>query len=172
MTAIQRFFFRRKQSEHPHTPCYVSWDNVGRLLLLFDVGDTTLPQAVAMVKSVQSEGKKAKAFYYADKCPQNLVSSDELTVICRKDTNLIHRPKFNPIAENPEVDVVIDLTFRHCLPLYYIAVWAKSKLICGSPSCEKTLLDYDFCIALSDGDRNPEYLLQQIVKYLKMIKSK
>lgn len=171
MTAIQRFFFRRKQAEHPHTPCYVSWDKVERLLLLFDAGDTTLPQAVALVRSVQAKGKKVRAFYYAEKYPQYEVQTDDLTIICRKDTDLIRRPKSNPVKDAPEFDIVIDLTFRHCLPLHYIAVWAKSKMICGSQSEDKKLIDYDFEIALYGNDRKPEYLLQQTVRYLKMIKS-
>lgn len=170
--SLQSFFLRRQIKAHPRTRQYVSWDEVRRVLLLTDAAHTGVDEAVKIADMVRKEGKEVEAYYYMDRAEQSLTVPATLRVLTRRETNVVRKPKTNPLQGRGAFDVVIDLSCRQCVPLCYMAVWADAKLWCGCPTDDKTLIEYDFRIMLPEEKGcEASYIAEQIVRYLKMIKS-
>lgn len=172
MDFLKKILFQRYISKHFHHVEYITWDKVHSILLLFDFEDITLPEVEKLVSKLSAEGKQVEAFYYVGKQIENTIGANGVYFISPKDISIFGKPKAGLSIEGKKVDIVIDLSFHKKWVFYYIIASVISKMICGSMNEENNLITYDFSISLNEQNiRKPDFLLEQIVKYLKMIKS-
>ena len=162
-------YYRRKQHVSQHT--FPKWDKVQSVLLLFesDLTEKNL-QIKQLVKELQQEGKDVTAWGYVDS--KNAISAilRDYRILSRRDTNLFNKPKDAHLKDLKRMhfDLVIDLSLHDVLPIRYLMLYADADFKTGRQTDEPYLSD--FMVMVGDND-NPAFLYDQVLYYLKNIKS-
>ncbi len=171
MKLSERIFnhYCRKHAAKSHS--FPTWENVQTVLLLFesDITEKNL-QVKQLAKELQQQGKDVTAWGYVDN--KNALSAilRDYRVLSRRDTNIFHKPKELHLKDlrRMHFDLVIDLSLNDILPLRYLMLYADAGFKAGRQTQEPYLAD--FMVMNGDND-DPAYLFDQILYYLKNIKS-
>lgn len=149
---------------------YPSYDKVERILLLYPSDWTERNSAIrAMIKQLQEENKKVVAWGY---CPKKellspiLPDSRMLGLVSSGWLGTLKQDVLQDL-DGMSFDLLIDLTVSPVLPLQYVALYAKADFKIG---CREQDGVYNMVIPVTD-DATPEYLFEQVMHYLKLIKS-
>ena len=91
-------------------------------------------------------------------------------IMGRRDLNLLGSPKEEVVKDlqKRHYDLLIDLTQRPCLPLRYISLYARTEFRAGLNMAGAR---NDLLINTAPQE-TPQFLFEQIEKYLKMIQTK
>ena len=171
MNLSERIFnyYRRKHKRQRHA--FPEWENVKSVLLLFesDITEKNL-QIKQLVKELQQQGKDVTAWGYVDS--KNTLSAilRDYRILSRRDTNLFHKPKEIHLRDLSHIhfDVVIDLSLNDVLPLRYLMLFADAEFKAGRQTEEPYLSDF---MVMTNEETDPAFLFDQILHYLKNIKS-
>lgn len=165
---IFNYFLRKQPARQAIFPRF---DDVRSVLVLYE---SDLSEKNTVVKALRDElileNKDVVLWGYCDKKEITSLILPQSRILGRTDINLLGAPKRDVIEDLKKrpYDLLIDLTQKPCLPLRYIAMYARADFKAGLINNSGL---YDFLID-TPPQETPEYLFQQIVKYLKMINAK
>ena len=165
---IFNYYYRK---HHKKATAFPAWDKVNTVLLLFesDLTEKNL-QVKQLVKELQQQGKDVTAWGYVDN--KNTISAilRDYRILSRHDTNLFNKPKEAHLKDlrRMHFDLVIDLSLNSLLTLRYLLLFADADFKAGRQTEEPYLAD--FMVITGDND-DPAFLFDQIIFYLKNIKS-
>jgi hypothetical protein len=181
---ISRILFnlKRKRLERRQKK-FMNFSDIQTILLLFESNlNEKNPYINQIVKQLEAEGKKVTLCGYVDKKQSEQPAPPDFYMLDRSQVRFFGEPKaaFAASLLDRKYDVVFDLTMSNILPLHYIIMYANAPLKVGRKIDGCNILD--FMIDLKDSE-NPVsvgnedyitqrfYLLEQIIFYLKNIKS-
>ena len=165
---IFNYFLRKqpaRQAVFPH------FDDVRSVLVLYE---SDLSEKNTLVKALRDElileNKDVVLWGYCNKKEITSLILPQSRILGRPDINLLGAPKRDVIEDLQKrpYDLLIDLTQQPCLPLRYVAMYARADF---KASLNNNSGLYDFMIDM-EPQQTPEELFRQIVKYLKMINAK
>jgi len=165
---IFNYFLRKqpaRQAVFPH------FDDVRSVLILYE---SDLSEKNTIVKALRDElileNKDVVLWGYCNKKEITSLILPQSRILGRPDINILGAPRRDVIEDLQKrpYDLLIDLTQQPCLPLRYIAMYARANFKAGLYN-ESGL--YDFLIDTTPQE-TPTFLFQQIVKYLKIINAK
>lgn len=167
-------FIAKRQQKQPRQAVYRDYQSVQSVLILFESEVRELNvQAKALVKQLQADGKEVTAWGYIDRKKATSGVLANYRVLGQSDYNLWGLPNENERQDllAQHYDLLIDLNTHHLLPLRYLALYADADFKAGLQT-EKPWLA-DFMISITDEDQleNPAFLFDQIIYYLKTVKS-
>jgi len=162
-------YFRRKQPARQAV--FTNFEDVRSVLVLYE---SDLSEKNTIVKQLRDElileNKDVVLWGYCNKKEIDSLILPQSRILGRQDINILGAPRRDVIEDLQKrpYDLLIDLTQQPCLPLRYIAMYARADFKAGLMN--NTGL-YDFLID-TPPQATPEFLFQQIVKYLKIINAK
>ncbi|MDR0873341.1 MAG: hypothetical protein LBN27_07750 [Prevotellaceae bacterium] len=181
---ISRFFFNLKRKKLVRRQKkFLNYADIQTVLLLFESNlNEKNPYVNQILKQLEADGKKVTLCGYVDKKMSEQPTLPDFYMLDRSQIGLFGEPKtafVAPLLER-QFDVVLDLTLSDILSLHYIIMYANAPLKVGRKIENCDILD--FMIDLKDGEKpmavgNEDYiaqrvyLLEQIIFYLKSIKS-
>lgn len=172
MGKIKNWVYNYKASKQPErNVVFPDFNNVRSVLVLFE---SDLLEKNTVVKSIANElGKEDKDVVLWGYCEKKDIQSPilpHLRILGTRDYNILGAPKEDIINDlhKRQYDLLIDLTQHPCQPLRYLALYARAEF--------KTGMDlgagvHDLLIS-TPAQETPQFLFEQIVKYLKMIQPK
>lgn len=185
MMSVKNFFLKKKLDAKRYNLTYKSWQEIRDILLLFksDTSENN-SQVKKFIKSVKNENKNIVACCFVDKRKSDTPTLDDYIVIDKSNVNFLEKPKLNHIEPllNAHYDVMIDITETEVVPLAYVMSLVDYGFSCGVK--KENFGYYDFVLDFSNKQNfksEEDYIseddfsmsiLEQMVKYLKMIKSK
>jgi len=124
------------------------------------------------VKECRDEGKDVFAVGYVPekKVPENYLLRKSLHFFCLSDLNWYYKPvvPFVELFINERFDLLIDLSINSSYPVDYIVSLSDAGFRAGKRTDDSEHLD----LSIDTGNNSDtNYLLQQIVYYLKILKS-
>lgn len=124
------------------------------------------------LKDLRAQNKKVYAIGYYDnkELPDYCVAEPAINFITKNDISWLYRPKSEIMEKftTVEFDMLISLNTEECIPIDYMTAKSNSKFKVGRLT-PKTY-QYDFMIDISKNN-TMEYLIENIVRYLSMIKN-
>jgi hypothetical protein len=168
-TRAHNFILNRKlkKIDRAHQVC--SHSNASSIAVLFDGSKAENMEPVKKYHQLlRNLNKKVHLLCYINKeRPGESLMFDHLT---RKDLNWCFIPDSGKTDDfiNQHFDLLVNLCTEECLPLEYLSALSNSGYRVGRFIPDKT-----FCFDLmihSNGNHDVNYLIEQIEKYLKMVK--
>jgi len=168
---IGAFKARKNRSERKKGNKKVSYSNVQHIGIIFNASDYRIVDEVkAVVKDLTADGKSVKAIGYVDltKATEQPMTTLRFDFFTSKDLDFFFVPKAMVCANfmEMEFDVLIELNYDNDLPINYLASCSKAFIKAGSNISGTT--NYDLRIELKRKE-SPKYVLEQIIRYLKMM---
>ena len=119
-----------------------------------------LPREIKVSTLGYSDSKELKEFH---------IQPEGFRFFCHADLNWYFRPVSDTVREfiSTPFDVLIDLSKEEVLPINFVVADSHARLITGR---YKENANYDFMI-MPGEDQRDTYLFEQIIRYLKMIKT-
>ena len=164
---IFEWYLRKQPARQAIFP---KFDDVRSVLVLYE---SDLSEKNTVVKKLRDElileNKDVVLWGYCNKKEIDSLILPQSRILGRSDINILGAPRRDVIDDllKRPYDLLIDLTQQPCLPLRYIAMYARADFKAGLVNNSGL---YDFLIDTKPQE-TPEFLFQQIVKYLKMINS-
>lgn len=161
-------YYRRKQPARQAV--FPKYEDVRSILILFE---SDLLERNGVVKSIRDElltqDKDIVLWGYCDKKDVTTPILPQSRIIGRRDFNILGAPKKELIADLQKrpYDLLMDLSQQPCLPIRYLNMYARATFRAGL----NISTDNDLCIDMPPQE-SPHALYTQIVKYLKMIRTK
>lgn len=136
--------------------------------------DATMPGDFVVVKEFMKylTGLKIESyligFVNGDIVHSNLLLRDNCHFFCKKDLDLLYKPKTAPTATflTKKFDILFDLTLKDYFPLRYLSSLSDSDFKVGRYS--EGVNDLDLMIDISK-DMNVGYLIEQIKVYVTIL---
>ena len=187
MASIREYFLKKKLNKKYYNLIYKSWSDVENILLLFNSDYLEKNSEIkTFIKQGKNENKNIVACCFVNKKKSETPTLDDYIVIDKSNINLLGKPDVNHIGSifNYKYDVIIDLTEDIVVPLAYIMAMVEYNFASGVKKDNFNFYDFvlDFTsqresMEVKDPDDINEshfsvIILEQIVKYLKMVKSK
>ncbi|GHT57024.1 hypothetical protein FACS18945_0240 [Bacteroidia bacterium] len=181
---ISRFLFNLKRKKlKRQQKKFLNYADIQTVLVLFESNlNEKNPYVNQILKQLEADGKKVTLCGYVDKKMSEQPALPDFYMLDRSQIGFFGEPKTAFVAPllKKQFDVVLDLTLSDILPLHYIIMYANAPLKVGRKIENCDILD--FMIDLKDGEKpmtvgNEDYiaqrvyLLEQIIFYLKSIKS-
>lgn len=147
----------------------MTFDNIKSLGIIYPASEESQFKIVKrLVNSVPKNIEvKTLGFSNSKELAEFHIQPQEFSFFCLKDLNWYYKPISDTclnFSEKP-FDVLIDLSKNKVFPIEYVLSYSKAKLIVGRYK-ENSI--YDFMIEAADSN---EFFFDQVVKYLKMIKT-
>lgn len=169
MKLKEKIFSYKQRSLPAREAIFPDYKNVRSVLVLFE---SELLERNAFVYAIAQklidDDKDVVSWGYCDKKEIQSPILPHLRVLGRRDFTLFGTPTEEVLhdLQKRHYDLLIDLTQHDCLALRYLALYARADF--------KTGLNlgtgiHDLLIS-TPPQETPDYLFEQIVKYLKMIK--
>lgn len=156
----------KRQVSFPH------WDDVRTVVLLFEsdyIEKNPVVHRLANRLSKDETDKNVILIGYADKKDILSANLPQHRILGRRDFTIWGTPKAairEELTRHP-YDLLINLTQGDCLPLMYIAMYLKADFKTGRNLREGI---HDFILDTPQQE-SQEFLFEQIIHYLKLIKS-
>jgi len=171
MNIKERIFEYRLRKQPARQAVFPKYEDVRSVLVLYE---SDVLERNTIVKAIRDEllkqDKDVVLWGYCDKKEITTLVLPQSRIMGRRDINILGAPKEAVINDllKRQYDLLIDLTQRPILPLRYIAMYARTAFRAGlnMPGAQHELL-----INTPPQD-SPQFLFEQIVKYLKMIQTK
>lgn len=144
---------RAIRKQKPRQPRLRNYDSMRNVLVLYK--ESTGKEAIERLKKLLvADGKEVTLFSFGEQTEVNFFEKPSKVVIAN--------------LQRVHYDLLIDLTLEPCRPMHYLALYASADCKAG---LELTHGILDFMIAASQ-QITPDFLFEQILRYLKMINSK
>jgi hypothetical protein len=142
--------------------------------VVFNASDTRdFTTVKKFVESLRLDGKKVQVLGFVDSktIPQSYYLLSGFSFFCQKDLNMLMIPKKEKTLDfiNRTSDLLINLNLSDSFPVDYICSLKKAYFKIGKYTDEKSYLDMMITI---QKNQTVEYLIEQIIHYLSIIKSK
>ena len=169
---LKETIFKYKQRKQPaREAVFPDFKNVRSVLVLFESEWREQNAFVyAIAQKLIDEDKDVVSWGYCDKKDTLSPILPHMRVLGRRDFTIFGTPKDETIhdLQKRHYDLLIDLTQHDCLALRYLAMYTHADF--------KTGLNlgtgiHDLLIS-TEPQETPDFLFEQIVKYLKMIQPK
>ena len=171
MSLTEKIFTYKQRRQPAREAIFPDFKNVRSVLVLFE--SELLEQnafVYAIAQKLIDEDKDVVSWGYCDKKEIQSPILPHLRVLGRRDFTLFGAPKEEVLhdLQKRHFDLLIDLTQHPCLALRYLAMYARADF--------KTGLNlgtgiHDLLLS-TEPQETPDFLFEQIVKYLKMIQPK
>ena len=172
MGKIKDWVYNHKAGKQPEREVvFPHFDDVRSVLVLFE---SDIQEKNEVIKSIadqlRKEDKDVVMWGYCAKKDIDSPTLLQLRILGTRDFNVFEVPKDEIISElqRREFDLLIDLTQHPCRPLRYLALYARANFKSGL-DLERGV--HDLLIS-TEPQETPQFLFDQIVKYLKMIQAK
>ena len=162
-------YYSRKQPK-PHA-IFPKYEDVRSVLVLYESDYTEKNVVIKAIRDeLLAQDKDVVLWGYCDKKEISSLILPQSRIMGRRDLNILGVPKKEVVSDLQKraYDLLIDLTQQPCLPLRYIALYARAEFRAG---LNMEGAKHDLLISTSPQD-TPKFLFDQIVKYLKMIQTK
>lgn len=166
---LHHFFLKKKLTGLKHDRQTISFERAQTIAVIFDA---TLPENLTAAKEFNqgliAMNKRAHFFAFLNhKQPAGSLPFDYMT---KQQVNWLFVPQHPKVEEllTKRYDLLINLCTEECLPLEYISALSNATYRAGRFIPKKTYC-YDLMIEMN-GKRDMRYLIEQLNKYLKMIK--
>lgn len=185
MIGIKEFLLHKALNKKYYNLSYKSWKDIDNILLLFESDyPEKNSQIKNFIKQVKEDNKNIVSCCFVNKKKSDSATLDDYIVIDKSNVNIFGKPDMNHIGSifNFHYDVIIDITENIVIPLAYILALVDYNFSCGVK--KDNFNYYDFVLDLTsqqkinsaqnnviEGDFSIT-ILEQIIKYLKMVKSK
>lgn len=183
---INKYIFKRKQkyqnTRHKRIKKFMNYDDIHRVLLIYDGNTKNKDSIQKIISELIADGKSVYSCSFVGKKQLSESDSDMSGIITFSDLSFWGRPRSTSVDQllAEKYDLVLDLTCTDILPLRYILLYAQSPFKVGQETEEPDL--FDFMIRLKGVsieekgkkqaiDKNEYYLFNQVIFYLKNIKS-
>lgn len=158
---------------HRKRATFRNFEDINKILLLADVID------IEQVKNLKraankfvSENKEVTivVFYSAKELTDDMLVENGVHFLCLKDTNWKQLPELEviPYIDKVPFDLVVDFSQEVSLQITKLAYVAQAPLIAGRDTAD-TFADFTIKIPT---DKEETFLAEQIIFYLRTIKSK
>ena len=181
---ISRFIFSLKTKKHTkRQKQFMNYSDIHNVLLLFESSlNEKNPYINSIAKQLENDGKKVTLCGFLDKKNSDQLVLPDFYIIDHSKINFFSEPKKEFISSllYKKFDIVLDLTLNETLPLQYILMYAKAPFKVGRKITNCNLLDFMIDLKTNGIIENIgssryvsqiSYLLEQIIFYLKSIKS-
>ncbi len=171
MSIKERIFQYRLRKQPERQAVFPKYDNVRSVLVLYE---SDFIEKNTVVKAIRDEllkqDKDVVLWGFCDKKEITSLVLPQSRIMGRRDINILGAPKEDIIADlqKRQYDLLIDLTQRPVLPLRYVAMYARADFRAGlnmEGATHELLIN-------TPPQETPQFLFEQIVKYLKMIQTK
>lgn len=146
---------------------FVCWKDARTILLIFDSDEAEQNSEMRIaIDKIEAEGKRVTECMFVDKKKAVTSSIDDRIVVDRNGIDWLGRPSSvaaTQLMENGQFDIVVSLSEKETMT--YVAMAVEAKMKCGRQNSNHVL---DFQI---EGDMGQEQVLEEIVRYLNMIKN-
>lgn len=172
---IRNLYFSYRLKKRPQRRViYHNYDDIRSVLILFesDLLERHL-QVRQLIKELQKEGREVTAWGYVDKKEALTPVLRDFRVLSNRELNLMNAPKKTILEELERMhfDLVIDLTIHpDILPLRYLLMTADADIKAGRGGYPQPYL-HDLLIDMRPSENDAAFLFDQIIKYLKIIRS-
>ena len=168
---IGAFRARKNRAERSRGNKEISFSKIQQIGIIFNASDYRVVDEVkSFVKSLTAEGKSVKAIGFVDltKATEQPMTTLRFDFFTSKDLDFFFVPKAMVCSNfmEAEFDVLIELNYDNDLPINYLASCSKAFIKAGSNISGTT--NYDLRIELNKKE-SPKYVLEQIIRYLKMM---
>lgn len=163
------YILRRQPKRQVHFP---RWENVRTVVLLFKsdlIEKNPVIHRLADRLTKEETDKNVILLEYADKKEVLSANLPQSRILGRKDFTIFGTPKAairEELMRHP-YDLLIDLTQGDSLPLRYMAMYLKADFKAGRHAQEGI---HNFMLD-TPAQESQEFLFEQIIYYLKLIKS-
>lgn len=166
-----KYQLQRVRSKNIHKPVSLNFKNIKRLGVLYtcrDQKDFELVKSFfdALPKTIQVQ---SLGFFEQKELENYHIQPPEYRFFTLKDMNWYYRPVGEVVSHfiYEPFDVLMDLSLKQKLPLEFILADAHARLIAGRKTNDHI---HDIMV---DIDKQPdmEYLIEQLIRYLGMIKT-
>jgi hypothetical protein len=172
--SILRWKTKQSRAKNKREVKFMDYDHIRSVLLLFESKDGETNYAInEIIRSLKKDGKNVVLCGFVNKKKLGNQSKNSY-MLDLSALNILKEPKKEFIAPllNEKFDIVIDLTLTNVLPLKYILEYTKAPFKAG----RKTSPALDFMInienvKLKNEEIDEKYLFEQIIFYLKTVKS-
>lgn len=172
MSRIKDWIFTYRAGKEPKREViFPQFDNVRSVLVLFESDFTEKnPVIKSIAEQLRQEDKDVVLWGYCDKKDIQSPILPQLRIVGRRDFGFLGQPKDELIADlqKRQYDLLIDLTQHTNRCLRYLALYARANFKTGM---NLQIGIHDLLINTEPQD-TPQFLFEQIVKYLKMIQPK
>ncbi len=155
-----------------HTAIAVNFENVKRLGVIYPADEEKQFGKVKSLMEALPEHINFSTLGYADakSLSDFHIQTAEFRFFCHEDLNWYYKPVSSTVRTFVEVpfDVLIDLSKENRLPIQFVLAETHARLIAGRFQ-DNTLCDFMINPTENQSD---EYLFEQLIRYLKMIKTK
>ncbi|MCR5050478.1 MAG: hypothetical protein K6A36_05275 [Paludibacteraceae bacterium] len=176
MKLKERIFNRYLAKQPQREPRFPHYERPLKVLLIYE---SDLLERNDAIKSIRQDMVRRQLdttmWGYAAKKEIQSANLPQSRILGQKDYNIFGKPHQHVLDElqQEQYDLLIDLTTKPCLPLRYIAMYAKADFKVGLHLGEGV---HDMLIAppgLDTEQARPEasWLFQQIMQYVTTIKS-
>ncbi|MEA1873733.1 MAG: hypothetical protein U9N51_04800 [Bacteroidota bacterium] len=164
---LSKLLNRRK-----HTAIAVNFDHIKRLGVIYPANnEAQFIEVKSLLDSLPNHINFSTLGYADAKALSNFhIQPAEYRFFCHEDFNWYFKPVSDIVCEfiSTPFDVLIDLSEESSLPIQFVLAESHARLIAGRFQ-DDTL--YDFMIKPTEN-KTDEYFFEQLIRYLKMIKTK
>lgn len=161
---------RKLQKRRHHKPVTVSWQDVKHLGILYHCqSEKDFKQIKAFVESLPEKMHVSTLGYTDNKEPEDYqIQPEPYHFFCRADLNWYEKPASDTVANfiQTPFDLLINLSPESVLPLDFALTMSHARLIAGQRTEGQ---QHDIMID-ADPAAPKTFILEQIVRYMKMIK--
>lgn len=202
MKKLNQYIFKRRAAKHlllsARKKRWVDYNKANTILLLFESDYIEKNRFIRkIIETLNADGKKVSAWGFLDKKITNTAILPSFRILDRSTIDWLECPKepfLRELAEN-EYDMLIDLTLQDVLPLQYVCLYANASFKTGMSRTMDDIIDFKIIIpppitsefhSENEEEDNIEFkdlnetlfhtdqqfLFEQIIHYLKNIRSK
>lgn len=202
MKRLNQYIFKRKKAKYLQQTTrerkWVDYNKAKTILLLFESDYIEKNRFIRkIINQLTSDGKKVSAWGFLDKKMTSTAILPTFRILDRSTIDWFERPKapfLRELSEN-EYDMLIDLTLQDILPLQYVCLYANAafkigingrmdnifdfRIIIPKPEPDELMSEHDQENQIEFKDLNEtlfhtdqQFLFEQIIHYLKSIRSK
>ena len=161
---MRKFLLNRQRSKAPSSKTYSGWDTAKTFQVVYDeMDDNPRPEITHLKELLEKENKVVSLLAFnLGKKPKEAVPAN---TFYKADLNLIGAVKAQVWAQfNADADVLIDWTNTEGTPVDFLVLKSESGF---KISVGRTLPEFD--LAITGKDSMPGKVIEEILKYLKMI---
>lgn len=161
---IKKFVKKQKREKD-----FVNWDEAESVLILLSAADLNSNFLTSVFERMEGKNVQIWCFKEGKELPK--FENDLVTIFNSKSVSFFQKPNKIIISKylSNKADLLLDLTVQEVLPLKYLVGISPTPCRCGLKKEDYEI--YDFKMDISGRVTSLE-LLDQILYYLKMIKSK
>jgi hypothetical protein len=174
-TRIGNALLHNKVSKTKRKASYKNIELVKNIGIVWDASSTDEFTFLSKFHQRMAENKaevNILGYFSGNNLPNQYTAIRYLSIIKKEELSFFYQPASSEISTfvNKNFDVLIDLNFKKLLPLKYISSLSNARLKVGLFESETGNTAFDLMMDIKNPVNVEDYL-NQVVRYLEMIKS-